>query len=121
MILKRQGYFKEMQCGEDTDPSIFDFIHKSKLNKDKIVKYLQSGIVLAACGSVVEDIINPQNGIIGTPDDLTDGTWMWPADLSYYVERYDLKLDEEFLDHMSKNSWKVPTDVVIDENDLEVL
>ena len=67
----------------------------------KIVKYLQSGIVLAACGSVVEDIINPQNGIIGTPDDLTDGTWMWPADLSYYVERYDLKLDEEFLDSYS--------------------
>ena len=31
MILKRQGYYKEMPHGDDTDQSIFECIHKNKL------------------------------------------------------------------------------------------
>ena len=121
MILKRQGYYKEMPHGDDTDQSIFFFFYKKIDNKDKICNYLRNGYVLAACGSVVKDIICPEKGVIGSPDDITDGTWIWPADLVYYVENYDLQLDEEFIKHMAKQSWSVPEDLIIDEDDIDVV
>ena len=70
---------------------------------------------------VVKDIICPEKGVIGSPDDITDGTWIWPADLVYYVENYDLQLDEEFIKHMAKQSWSVPEDLIIDEDDIDVV
>ena len=36
---------------------------------------------------------------------LTDGVWLWPAVLSYYVARYHVKLDPEFVAHASANNW----------------
>lgn len=121
MILKRQGYYKEMPHGDDTDQSIFEHIHRKIDNKDKICDYLRNGYVLAACGSVVKDIICPEKGVIGSPDDITDGIWIWPADLVYYVENYDLQLDEGFIKHMAKQSWSVSKDLIIDEDDIEVV
>ena len=76
---------------------------------------------MAACGNVVKDIICPEKGVIGSPDDITDGTWIWPADLVYYVENYDLQLDEEFIKHMAKQSWSVSEDLIIDEDDIDVV
>ena len=64
---------------------------------------------------------SPEKGVIGSPDDITDGTWIWPADLVYYVENYDLQLDEEFIKHMAKQSWSVPEDLIIDEDDIDVV
>lgn len=46
MKLKRIGYYKEMPHGDDTDPSIMDFIHKKIEHKNDICKYLQSGCTL---------------------------------------------------------------------------
>ena len=104
MILKRHGYYKEMPYAEPSDPSIFDSIGKKNPEKDKICRYLNNGFILAACGGVTNDIINPKNGVIGTPDEMTDGQWIWPRDVAYYVQNYDLQLNPVFIDHMrSKN------------------
>ncbi len=121
MVLKRQGYYKEMPHGDDTDPSIFEHIHKTIKNKNKICEYLRSGFVLAACGSVVNDVISPEKGIIGSPDDITDGVWLWPADLVYYVENYDLLPDNEFVTYMLNHNWCIPNDLEIDEDNLEII
>jgi len=120
MILKKIGIYKELSYGEETDPSIFDFVGNKNPNKTKICNYLKNGTVIAACAGVVGDAINPEKGIIGSPDCLTDGTWLWYADLAYYVAEYDLKLDDEFLEHMKNNSWQIPKDIVIDFDDIEV-
>lgn len=116
MKLTRLGYYKEMSHGDETDPSIKDYINKSIKNKSKICKYLSEGIVIAACGEVVVDAINPDNGIIGTPDDLTDGKWIWPADLVYYVNNYNLELPEDFINTMEMNNWQIP----ISEKDIDI-
>ncbi len=121
MILKRQGYYKEMPHGDANDPSIMDVLNKNNADKNAICRYLQSGYVLAACGSVVKDVVCPDEGVIGAPDEITDGVWIWPADLAYYVEKYNIKLDEAFIRHMSENSWRIPADLEIDEDDIEVI
>lgn len=121
MILKRQGYYKEMPHGDSSDPSIMNSIKGNVPEKDNICNYLTNGQILAACGRVVYDVIEPEKGIIGAPDDMTDGVYLWPADLSYYVEEYDLRLSDEFIKHMKENNWKVPENMAIDFDDIEVI
>lgn len=121
MLLKRQGYYKEMPHGDETDPSIMDSINRTITEKEKICNYLENGEVLAACSRIVTDIITPEKGIIGAPDDMTDGVYLWPADLAYYVNEYNLKLPDEFIAHMKNNNWTVPNDIVIDYDDIEVI
>lgn len=77
MILYRRGYYREMPHANKTDSSMIDHIGKKIEHKEKICKYLQNGIVLAACGEVVKDVLHPEKGIAGTPDDMTDGKWIW--------------------------------------------
>lgn len=117
MKLKRQGFYKEMPHGRESDLSIQKFVRKKgNAEEDKIYQYLKEGIVLAACGGVVKDVINPDNGIVGCPDMLTDGEWLWPGDLAYYVKNYHLQLDREFIKTMKNNNWHVSN---IDYDELE--
>lgn len=107
-MIKRQGFFKEMPHGKSDDPSIFKYIQQEEnADEEKIVNYLKQGIVLVACGGFVHDMIEPNNGIAGCPDMLTDGTWLWPGDLPYYVKKYHIILEPEFIETMKKNEWVV--------------
>lgn len=122
MKLKRQGFFKEMPHGEESDPSILKFIQNEKNKRMKeICQYLKEGSVLVACGGIAQDVINPQNGGAGCPDMITDGIWIWPGDLAYYVMQYNLKLDEDFIHTMKENKWHVNCNTNIDFDNIEII
>ncbi|MBD5394301.1 MAG: hypothetical protein HDR71_08510 [Lachnospiraceae bacterium] len=122
MKLKRQGFYKEMPYGDQSDPSILQFIReRGEIDEDKIYQYLEKGIVLMACGGIVKDIINPDNGIAGCPDILTDGIWVWPGDLAYYVKRYHLELDKNFIQTMRDNNWHIKDITNIDYDDWDIV
>ena len=105
---KKVGFFRELKYGEPEGLSLKESISEKPLeNEHKILDYLQSGITIAACGGVVYDVICPSRGIIGCPDILTDGVWIWSNDLIYYVREYHVTLDEEFLNYMALIKWKV--------------
>lgn len=88
------------------------------LDEDKIYRYLKAGITVVACGGVVKDIVDSNNGIAGCPDLLTDGIWLWPGDLAYYVKKYHLKLDEDFIKSMSNHEWCIKDIPSIDYDNL---
>ena len=107
MNLIRIGFYKEMSHAEKTDPSIFDHLHSPFTEKEKalICSYLQRGEVLVACCGFSNDIVNPEKGVAGVPSILTDGTFVWPGDLAYYVNHYNLSLPSAFIQHMMQNNW----------------
>ncbi|MBQ1395844.1 MAG: hypothetical protein IIY84_00915 [Eubacterium sp.] len=108
MNLIRQGYYREMPFAESTDPSMLAFIGKADPGEiDNICAYLNSGIVLITCCGTSTDVIKPEKGIAGTPSVMTDGIWVWPGDLSYYVKNYQLALNPEFVSAMRSHNWKV--------------
>ena len=39
----------------------------------------------------------------------TDGRWVWPRDLAYYVDTYHIVLPSEFVEHMRRGSWNPPS------------
>ncbi|MCQ2467915.1 MAG: hypothetical protein MJ108_06020 [Saccharofermentans sp.] len=100
------GYYKEMPHGKIDSPSIKDVVGKEQKELiEKICDYLASGVTLVTSPGVANDVINPDRGEIGTLSAMTDGTWLWPGDLAYYVKNYKLKLPEAFLKTMEANEW----------------
>lgn len=38
---------------------------------------------------------------------LTDGTWVWPGALLYYIASYHVRLSERFRSHAAASAWKI--------------
>lgn len=109
MNLKSVGYFREMSDACSNDPSIKDYLYKNKTYPtEKICDYLDSGVPIVIAPGAALDIIDESKGVSGSPSIFTDGKWAWSGVLSYYVKNYQLLLDEEFLNTMIENHWKVP-------------
>jgi hypothetical protein len=49
----------------------------------------------------------------------TDGVWVWPSDLSYYVEKYNLFLPPEFLQHVRSKDFCPPDESELNFNEIE--
>lgn len=118
MKSRRQGFYREMPHGNEDDPSILLYIRDKSDKEERIYQYLNEGIVLVSCGGIVKDVVNPDNGIAGCPDILTDGVWMWPGDLAYYVKKYHLELGKEFVQGMEDSGWHIRNIFGIDYDNL---
>lgn len=117
MEIKKVGYFKELKHGNREGESLYDAISSDpQEHESDIIKYLESGLVLVACGGVVDDILDSSQKAIASPSAITDGIWVWPDDLVYYVQRYHAKLNREFVSHMEKSGWIVNQDLIDIDN-----
>jgi hypothetical protein len=78
-------------------------------DKPKIVKYLRSGVRWNAFmgHSYCRFEGGPPDKEMGSAD-LTDGVWLWPEGLHVYVERYHVRLPDEFVEHMRRNGFRIP-------------
>lgn len=43
--------------------------------------------------------------------DFTDGVWIWPEGLAHYVEKHDVILPDDFVQHAARQQWKVPANL----------
>lgn len=109
MALKWVGFFRELSGCEPAFPSIYDSVRPSAHpDAARIVAYLKAGVGLTGVGCYVGDVLNPEARFAVSPGLVTDGVWIWRADLPHYVATYHLELPGEFLDHMRQNRWVVP-------------
>ena len=91
------GLIKELEWSGDY-PSIKTLIHKPMKEKEAIVQYLKEGKNIGYAPAIVRDVLNPE---IHLPylAMMSDGKYKWRSDLIYYVEKYDMELPQEFIDH----------------------
>ena len=109
MKLRTVGYYKEMPHGQETDPSMEEFLNQEDPEQaEMICDYLRNGSALIVSPGETVDVLHPERGFSGTATAYTDGTWVWPGDLAYYVESYLLKIPEEFRQTMIQNKWQNP-------------
>ena len=106
LYLIKKGFFTEMNLGFSVDISIKNYAFKNndKVLAKKICDYLKKGTVIAACFGISKDIFD-ENKVSGDQSLLTDGKYVWPNNLAYYVEEYGVEIDNEFLEFMIKNNW----------------
>jgi hypothetical protein len=116
-MLKLVGYWSE--CAAD-----IRWIHPRLLvdpaweseNRPLIVDYLRRGVRLN------EDLgysfcrfqDGPPDSAMGNAE-LTDGVWIWPEGLAVYVEQFDTRLPEEFVGHMKRVDFEIPTQLSANE------
>lgn len=80
--------------------------------KGRLLSYLMAGKVAAEylgysycrfqCGIVEEEM-----GF----RTLTDGHWAWPEGLAHNIECHDVKLPDEFLQHVASNKYQIPSGI----------
>jgi hypothetical protein len=118
MKLLKVGFFKEFSYSPKNEASILE--SKDKLDimlAPLVAAYLNSGVVVVVAPQVTTDIFSATLKPIGTLAYLTDGIWVWPSDLGYYVNCYNVNLPQAFLDHMRSSKWQVAT---VDLNAVEL-
>ncbi|MDY3972720.1 MAG: hypothetical protein SOZ28_08460 [Clostridia bacterium] len=63
--------------------------------KERIVKHLRNGKVLACAAGRAKDVLTGES-IKGELTFMTDGEFEWRSDIAYYVDKYNLRLSNEF-------------------------
>lgn len=121
MKLNRVGFFRELKHGDKFGMSLKKAVRNiSSENEDRIVEYLDNGVVLCVTAGLVSDVLDESKGVIRNLEILTDGMWAWPSDLSYYVKFYHIEIDINFIEHIKKNEWTMPNKKDIDLSRLEL-
>ncbi len=109
-VLLRAGFFRELEhdIPTSTDPSIEEVGGEAiRRHRARVVAYLEQGTVLAVAAGPTSDYFQrPGRHIIGSLCLQTDGVWLWPSDLSYYVQYYGVAVPDAFLAHMEAGDWR---------------
>src|SRR5262245_21477278 len=109
MPLRFAGFFRELRHGDPGGPSLRDVIATTpQPEQELIAHYLDTGEVLATTGSLVDDQLEPATREVARLEVLTDGIWVWPRDLSYYVMTYNAIVPSDFTEHMRRRGWRPP-------------
>jgi hypothetical protein len=58
---------------------------------------------------MADDALDATKKAVAPLEIATDGRWVWPRDLAYYVGSYHLALPSEFVEHMRIGSWNPPS------------
>ena len=80
-------------------------------DKEEIVKYLKNAFAFAAKPQCLVDVFSGES-IPMESLEMADGSYRWPSELLYYVEKYNLVLPEEFVEHIHR-SKNAPAEPVI--------
>jgi len=105
-------------------PSLRELVSTSPHPREAaILAYLAQGVDCGICNDpgMLYDVLQSGNKIDFSPLHeatfgratiyphliMTDGVWVWPGALLYYVAVYHLRLQERFLQHAEEHQWKV--------------
>jgi hypothetical protein len=109
MRVRDFGFFKELEHGDPDGPSIRDLMQdEPQPHEREMADYLAKGVPVFGGSGVFRDVISGANRVIGAFQLLTDGEWVWPSDLAYYVRTYHVVIPPELAEHMQRNGWRVP-------------
>ena len=113
MSLQKVGFYFELEPQEQRAELHRLRSRSSHSDKDSILKYLRSGIDAGAVMMIDYDYVCQPEATIGEIVLKSDGKWIWPSSLAYYVEKYDIQLPEQFVFEMRSIDWIVPPDAAI--------
>ncbi|WP_347219107.1 hypothetical protein [Chryseobacterium sp.] len=120
-MYKEFGFWKEYGNRDSDSPSLDCYRNRlinESYNKDKLVKYLHSGGIVAVSSKINFPHIFKNVERSGEFLLLTDGFWVWPEDLTEYILNYDVILPEDWYEHIVKNSYKISKEIKQEQKDI---
>lgn len=83
------------ELGRSTDPE----------EEEELLRFLRGGSVAIRSPGLREDRLDPSREPTVPFGYLTDGTWIWPMELAYYLEQHHVLPQEEFVEHMRSRDF----------------
>ncbi len=102
-IINKVGFFNNLNR-----PKKDKISDKPSPYKEELINYLKSGYELILVPGIAYDLLSKNDYIIGSITIFTDGIYAWTSDVEYYVREYNLILEQNFINHIKLNKWKVP-------------
>ncbi|EIE99549.1 hypothetical protein SacglDRAFT_02657 [Saccharomonospora glauca K62] len=76
--------------------------------KDRVLRYLSEAPTVLAAWSYDTDAFDPERPPSVPLNVRTDGTWVWPDSVAYYLREHDVAPDPELLAHVRQRDYVVP-------------
>lgn len=105
--MKCVGFFNEYECNGLY--SLKELKKRKRSNDVKIVDYIKNGFPYVCAAHICYDVFDNQTSIGGYKI-LTDGLYIWPNYFGYYIEKYNIAVDDDFLEHIKKHNYKLPVE-----------
>jgi hypothetical protein len=113
--LIRVGFFREMAHGDPGDPSLAaERAGAPRPHQAELADYLAAGHLYIGTPGIAKDALDGKT-MIGSPDYLTDGTYVWPGDAEYYVRKYNVRLADDFVAHAAARGFVMPESVEVEK------
>ena len=113
--MHRVGFFADLPHGYPDGEVLAERIGSGDVAAQAgLVGYLTKGSVASmgravpTIGQNLFDVLSPERTPIGPLNVLTDGVWVWPSDLAYYVRVYNVGLPAEFVEWARLLDWVPP-------------
>jgi hypothetical protein len=74
--------------------------------KQRILGFLAGGGFVLRSPGLREDRLDPTRTSAVPLGYLSDGEWVWPLEMSYYLEQHDVLPEEELLEHMRRCGYE---------------
>jgi hypothetical protein len=95
-MLMRLGLFSEFTAGPSDAPSMLGFVRDAADSQEaSLIAYLGMGHVIVDVMARTPDVLDG-SPLPETESLVTDGSWVWRADLLHYVRKYHLQLPAKF-------------------------
>lgn len=78
------------------------------VEKDRVLEYLGGAPVVLAARSYDTDAFDPGRAPSVPLTFRTDGSWVWPGAVAYYLREHDIAPDPELLAHIRRREYAVP-------------
>jgi hypothetical protein len=108
----KQGVKSPVEILEQSDLSKFH-------NSDEVIKYLYSGHRIIAKRSLLSSSLTGE--LIGVPEILTDGDFIWSSEYTYYVKLGFIKVDESLAAHAEERGYIMVSRTEVDLEKLNEL
>lgn len=76
-----------------------------KLPKDEILRFLEGGSGVLRAPGLTEDWLSPDRAAVVPVGFRTDGSWLWSAELAFYLRRHGVVPEPDFVKHMSEAEY----------------
>lgn len=68
-------------------------------NHSKVLEFLRGGKHVGSTMMLATDLLSENGDVIDSIKLFSDGVWIWPSYLIYYMEKYYIELPEPFVLH----------------------
>jgi hypothetical protein len=77
-------------------------------DREALAGYLEKAPIILAARSSSEDVMDPRRALSVPMTYHSDGTWIWPGAVAYYLRAHDVPPEPELVAHVRANGFELP-------------